>query len=291
MYKSIAKYTTRDILYTYHNVYDLLLTKHLINTFSTNQDDIRNIAIRNLDLKYVKHVLDLGCGYGFFIEKLQGRLHDDAEIIGIDIVENNREAYLNCIEANHYHGLFINAKADILSMYPDNAFELIICSYSLYFFPHLIQEISRVLASNGLVIIITHNKKSLFEVIQLIPDCMNKLNIGSQSKFSELSITGLLNSFSSEIGYSELEAYFQNIEIIPYNNSLVFSTDHIDDCKLYITLKRNLFFKEVISYDAERVVDMENCIIDSIMHAMEDTGNFSITKDDSIFLCLKPAIK
>ena len=127
-------YTTKEITKTYEQVHDLLLTRYIIKNYSTNKKDIRDVAIEGMNLKNVKTVLELGCGYGFFIEKLKGLLNDSAVVIGIDMVENNREPFLHSVASIQYKGEFITGRAEIIRKMPDESFDLIITSYSLYFF-------------------------------------------------------------------------------------------------------------------------------------------------------------
>ena len=49
-------------------------TRCLIARYSINRRDIREIALEKLDLSSFKDILDLGCAYGFFTERLAGRL-------------------------------------------------------------------------------------------------------------------------------------------------------------------------------------------------------------------------
>ena len=67
-------YSADDIAKTYEKVHDHKLTKNIISTYSTNRIDVRELALSNLDISNAEKVLDLGCGYGLFEEKLKGRL-------------------------------------------------------------------------------------------------------------------------------------------------------------------------------------------------------------------------
>lgn len=70
--------------------------------------------LQGLDLRDKTDVLDLGCGYGFFIEKLKGRLSPRVLVTGIDLVEENREAFLHSVGATGYKGAFIQGTADAI---------------------------------------------------------------------------------------------------------------------------------------------------------------------------------
>ena len=132
-------YSPEDIRSTYEIIREHKLTRSIIQRYAANSLDIREVALRTLDLSRVMTVLDVGCGYGFFIEKLGGRLHKDAMILGIDAVDReNRAAFLETVEELGYRGEFIHARADCIGEMSDSCFDLVIASYSLYYFPHII---------------------------------------------------------------------------------------------------------------------------------------------------------
>jgi ubiquinone/menaquinone biosynthesis C-methylase UbiE len=205
----IMVYTHKEIQSTYQRVNDLLVTKYIIKNYSTNPLDIRKVAIDGLDLKRVTRVLELGCGYGFFIEILKDQLDPSAHITGIDLVENNREAYLNTIGSIGYNGEFIRDNVEIIESFDTASMDLIIACYSLYFFPHIIHHIARVLKPNGLFITITHSKLSLNEILSMIRDCLIEMGIDS---IYTLSLQELIMSFSTENGSQLLEKYFRKID-------------------------------------------------------------------------------
>src|SRR5208283_926246 len=178
--KNFNLYSPEDITRTYEQVHDLLLTRYIIKYYSKNKTDVRDVALEGLNLSKVRRVLELGCGYGFFIEKLKGLLHENAAIIGIDLVENNREPFLHSVASIQYKGEFITGSADIIKEMPESIFDLIIASYSLYFFPHLISDVARLLMPHGIFIVLTHSQNSLQEVIKYVVDCMRQIGIKSR---------------------------------------------------------------------------------------------------------------
>ncbi|MFW5861720.1 MAG: class I SAM-dependent methyltransferase, partial [Spirochaetota bacterium] len=160
-------YTMEDIENTYANINHHISTRDIIRRHSSNTNDIRAMAIDSLELSHVKNVLDLGCGYGFFVEILNNRLHDDAQVTGIDIIDyQNRKKFLFTVNSIGYEGEFVHGSADIINSMGDNTFDLVISSYSLYFFPHLIPHIARILSPGGIFISLTHSRNTLNEIVQ-----------------------------------------------------------------------------------------------------------------------------
>jgi len=277
-------YTPDAVIKTYTHIHDLLVTKYIIKNYSTNNNDIRAVALGGINISSLRKILDLGCGYGFFIEKLKGRLHPEAYITGIDLVGNNREAFIETVLSIGARGSFIEGNADMIKKIKGNLYDFIISSYSLYFFPHLIKEISRILKPDGLFLIVTHSENSLIEVIQFIPGCMEKIGL---PRPAEVKFNRLFRAFSLENGKEKLSSYFEEIELIEYKNSMNFPQDNIDDCVYYVEKKRPFVYKEVMDQYPDRVIDMESCLSQCLYDYAKKKGGIVLTKDDAVFRCYK----
>ncbi|TAL35003.1 MAG: methyltransferase domain-containing protein [Spirochaetes bacterium] len=282
-----AIYTPGEIRKTYENVHDLLVTKHIIKSYSTNRRDIRDLAIRRLDLSGMRRVLDLGSGYGFFVEKLKGLLAPDATITGIDLVEHNEHAYLDTVASIHYRGEFIHGPVDLVRSMKDGSFDLIISSYSLYFFPYIVPQVARLLAGDGAFIAITHSERSLEEALGFVQGCMKTLGLRAPEK---TALGRLFAAFSAENGVRLLEPFFDRVERITYRNSMVFKSGHIEDCVYYLEKKKSLIYKEIIDGYPDRVLDLERCIGARVYDHAKRHGLVSFNKDDGIFICRKSAV-
>lgn len=279
-------YSHEDIRNTYEIIREHKLTRSIIQKYAVNSLDIREVALGNLDLSKVKTVLDLGCGYGFFTEKLGGRLHKDARILGLDAVEReNRPAFLETVEALGYQGEFIHTQADCIDEMGSSRFDLVIASYSLYFFPHIIEEIARILHPDGIFIAITHSRHSLREVTGYVPRCMEKIGLTPPS---EIAINRLFDAFSLENGREMLDPYFGHVERIIYPNNLLFPRDQADACIDYLEKKRFLIFKDISDNHPQRVQDMIPYFHAMIHEHARMHGEIVITKDDAVFRCRCP---
>ncbi|MEA2101604.1 MAG: class I SAM-dependent methyltransferase, partial [Thermodesulfobacteriota bacterium] len=133
-------YSIEDVRKTYEKIHDHRRTSEVIKNHSLNKDDIRGIALEGMDLSKITEVLDLGCGYGFFTEALKERLPANTRITGVDIIDaHNRASFLDTVSAFGYSGEFVHMDAGaFIHETPGSSFDLIIASYSLYFFAHLI---------------------------------------------------------------------------------------------------------------------------------------------------------
>jgi len=281
-------YSVEDIQKTYEAVRDHMETHRLISRYSINRQDIREIALEGLDLTGVEKALDLGCAYGFFTEKLAGRLKEGATVTGLDLVdEANRDPFLEVVDSIGYQGRFVAGNADLIGDMDSGSLDLVVASYSLYFFPHLIGEIARVLRPNGIFVAITHTESSLQEVIRLIPACIRSVGLEAPG---EPAIGRLLRVFSLENGEAQLRGHFGRIERIPFENDLSFPQGDIDACIDYLGKKQNLLFKEVFDTNPKRIDEALSFFYRELRENAHRQGSVVITKDDCVFRCFDPRV-
>jgi len=281
-----ALFNYEDIRKTYEEVVWHRRCKDIIQGYALNTKDIREAALEGLALGEVKNVLDLGCGYGFFTEKLAARLHSQAHITGIDLIEkNNRDSFLHTVRQMGYKATFIQGSAEVIRDMPEKSYDLIVTSYSLYFFPHLIPEIARILKRSGVFIAVTHSRNSLHEVAAFVSRSMKKTGIDPPE---DLKIHALFHAFSLEEGLDKLSPYFEEVERIVYQNSLVIPFEHFNDFLEYITIKKPLFFKEVIEGHPDRVDDVMAAFSRISYDHASTNGKVNLNKDDGIFRCTLP---
>jgi SAM-dependent methyltransferase len=279
-------YSPVDIRNTYEPIEDHRHTKHIIQKYASNSSDIRDLALGDLDLGFAPHILDLGCGYGFFTEKLRGRLQKGAYIEGLDVIDTyNKKAFLDTLEAIGYQGKFIEGSADIIQDMDDDSYDVVIASYSLYFFSHLIPDIARILSPKGIFVTVTHSKYSLQEVTRLIPACMQVVGITPPC---DITINRLFQSFSLENGAVKLNPYFAKVEQLVYENDLLFPLDQVLDCIDYLDKKKHLILKDVLEKHPQKAEDMFSCLSRAVFEHARLHGGLIITKNDSIFRCFNP---
>lgn len=275
-----------DIRHTYEPLHDHLLTRDIIRRYALNARDVREVALEGLDLSGAGQVLDLGCGYGFFSEKLGGRLQQGAAILGIDMVDgDNRFRFLETAGRHGYHGDFILGRADLIRDLGEASFDLVIASYSLYFFPHLMGDIARILSDKGVFIAVTHSRHSLEEVTRFVPLCMEKAGLAPPA---EIAIHRLFREFSLEDGGVGLSRYFGSVERIVYPNRLIFPPEGVGDCVSYFLKKRYLLMKDASEIDPQKQEDMVSCFKTMVYEHARRHGGIDITKDDAVFRCFSP---
>jgi len=279
-------FSHEDIRKTYEELSWHRRSKDIIQEYALNLKDIRGVALEGVDLRKCSDVLDLGCGYGFFTEKLAGRLNPGARVMGIDVIDHsNRQSFIDTVTLMGHRASFIQGSADVIRDMAGSGFDLVIASYSLYFFPHLIPEIARVLRGSGVFITVTHSKYSLKELTSFVPFSMRTAGIDAPE---ELRINRLFRAFSLEEGGLQLEPYFRDVERILYENSLVFPLDRFEACIDYLDTKKHLLLKEVTDRHPAKFDDVLAVLVKALFDHASAHGKVLITKDDGIFRCWLP---
>lgn len=232
---------------------------NLIKEHSENKEDIREIATRHVDFKAVRDILDLGCGYGWFEETLVNRFR---LILGIDYLEENRQAFLATAERISETALFMQAfLPGPIDSEPDS-FDLVVCAYSLYFFPGVLSEVKRVLRPGGTFLVITHSVSMLEE---------------GEEFFDFSRLRDIISAFSAENGEELLRRHFDDVGFVDFRNSLVFKRDQKAALGRYIDFKR-----EFISKAADPVA-----VRDKMLDELGKRGVLRFNKDDRIFVVRK----
>ncbi len=244
----------------------------IIRQRSTNQADVREVALRNLDLIFVKDVLDLGCGFGFMSEVLAGRVAPKARFVGVDVWPLNETPFVNKVTANGRNGSFACMKIGSQLPWPDQSFDLVVGSYSLYFFVDVLPEVARILTPHGLFLTITHSESSIVGDLA-----------AAGFADAESGLLSLIRRFSAENGMDLLGRWFGQVTSINYENSLRFEAEHLDELLTYLRFKLPFLVpgskpSDDIPEGLERFV---RCLL-------RDTGEVVIEKNDAVFLCEGP---
>jgi ubiquinone/menaquinone biosynthesis C-methylase UbiE len=274
----------KKIRKVYRDVQKHLAIAQLIRRFSTNKDDIRKTALNQTDLSNCKNVLELGCAFGAFTEALKEKLHPEARIIGIDIIPEYKPFFLEACRRAGYPGHFSSYGIDKIKKYPAGSFDLVICSYALYFFPNMIPEISRVLKKDGIFITITHSQADMLEIVNIVKNILQQNNLLNDKQ--SLPIEIIFKQFSAENGEKLLHPFFGRIQKIDFKNTLVFQPQEIDNFLDYFQFKKSFFLTGTDTHN--------KTIIDQLMRELQDTAMkknlVTMCKNDKIFICFQPVI-
>jgi SAM-dependent methyltransferase len=243
----------------------------LIRQRSSNLVDVREWALVGLDLRAVREVLDIGCGFGFLTSKVLERVAPDARVLGIDACEENRAPFLCSVARTRRRGEFQCLKLERALPCPTGSYDLVLASYALYFFIDLLPEIPRVLRRDGLFVTITHSEAtwhSLYRVAGL-EEC-------------RCPLFALVRNFSTENGAKMLGRFFEEVETIIYPNVLRFEPQHLEDLLHYVRFKLPWLLPEGC-----RSANMVEDLRERLATTLRQDGGFVIEKDDAIFRCRK----
>jgi len=274
----------RKVRQVFRNVQKHQHLEGLIRRFSSNKEDIRFKALNQVDLTSCRNVLELGCAFGAFTESLKGRLHPEATIRGIDIIEEYQPFFLEACRRSGYSGEFSTSGVQSIRKYPQATFDLILCSYALYFFVEMIPAIARILKQNGVFITITHDQSNMQELIHITRKTLTEHDLLSKSQL--LPIEVILRQFSSENGEKLLEPFFGHVQKIDFRNDLIFQPCDIFFFIDYYQFKSPFFL-------AGTGIKKKN-IVHKLLNKLQDIGaecnRITMNKDDSIFICSKPRL-
>ena len=253
----------------------------IIKAHLSNSGDIREIALQTPDISEALTILDVGCGFGYFTGGLKGLVHPDAEVTGIDMHVSYEKHYLNSCRKTGLKGKFESDGIAMIKKFDERSFDLIISSYSLYFFPEYIGRISKLLKKNGHFVVIAHAIPHMFELTSFVKEVLNAEGVEFQG---ELPYESLYRNFSSENGMELLTPYFSHVESFLYKSTLLFQDGDLDNLMKYFRFKES-FFLPVNDIKHEQLIRI---VTDRVKNEMKLNGQFNITKDDCIFICSGP---
>jgi SAM-dependent methyltransferase len=246
--------------------------------------DIRGHALNKVDLSGARSILDLGCGFGFFTEALKDRVHPEAKITGVDRFPEYEWFYFQSCETAGIKANFLNDGIKVIEKIEDNSFDLILCSYALYFFPEAIKHISRILKNDGVFIAITHAIPHMQEFTSYV---RKVLKANGLIVTIDLPYESLISRFSDKNGPELLHSGFLSISEEKYTGHLEFGVGDQDALIDYFNFKHSFFIPEII----DPVDDLHNKVISSIKKDLNERQLIRITKNDIIFVCSGPINK
>lgn len=272
----------KKIRQVFRNVQKHQHIEQLIRQFSTNKDDIRITALHQTDVSSCRRVLELGCAFGAFTEALKGRLSPEASITGLDMISEYEPFFLAACQRAGYPGRFSSAGIEAIKKYPPASFDLIICSYALYFFVRMIPDIARILKKDGLFITITHDECNMQELIHITRATLKEHHLLDDGRL--LPIEVIIRQFSADNGKDLLDPYFGSVRRFDFQNTLVFQPWEIFFFVDYYQFKSPLFLSGTGAHKEK--------LVHKMLARLQDTGAgrkvISMCKNDAIFICDNP---
>ena len=244
----------------------------IIRRRSTNVGDVRELALQGLDLARMRRVLDLGCGFGFMAEAVAERVAPDAEFLGVDLWSANENPFVRRVTARQRRATFEPLQIDSELPWPDHSFDLVISSYSLYFFPQVLSAVARILEPEGLLLAVTHSERSFLGLLHVL---------GLDA--AESHLLALTRRFSAENGQAQLERWFGEVTRLDYHNDLRFQADHCAELFAYLRFKLPFLVPGARSED-----ELPPAQVKRARAALERHGELIVEKTDAVFHCRRP---
>jgi len=244
----------------------------IIQRHSTNSTDVREFVLRDQDLSSAKEILDLGCGFGFMSEALACRAAPDARLVGVDAWGSNEAPFLKKVSSTGRSASFECIQVDSRLPWPDQSFDLVVCSYSLYFFMDVLPEVARVLAPRGLFLALAHSENSFVGLLRAA---------GIAEDGSEL--LALSRRFSAENGSDVLNRWFGGVRRVDYDNALRFQAPHLDELLTYLRFKLPFLVP-----GSEPGDDLPPAMAHRARSSLLGLGEVVVEKSDAAFWCRSP---
>lgn len=255
-----------EIVKQYKDSNNLKVRISLHDQFSTNKTGWFNWLFEQIDFSKVNRLLEIGCG--------NGKLWENRNI---DL--RNREVFLSDIsegmvqEVRRKLGKEFNCiQADCQSIpFKDGYFDGVVANHVLFYVHDLnkgLSEIYRVLKNHGTFYCSAYGKNHMKEITELAKSFDSRVVL-SQNK--------LYDFFGLENGKQVLKNYFNTVDFIPYEDSLIVNQaqpliDYIMSChgnQNEVIGPRILEFKEYIE------------------NILKEKGSIYITKQAGLFVCTK----
>ena len=248
-----------EIIKTYSDSSFHKMIGELIKAHSQNAHDVRDVAKGLVDLSKVHTILDLGCGYGWFEEALEGQFD---LVLGIDCLKENEGVFLGNAERIAKKAVFKRMTLPKPTDMEAECFDLVVSTYSLYYFPEAIAEVKKILCKGGTFLVITHSE-SMFEE--------------GEAYFDFSRLRKVIHRFSAENGEEILKKDFADVAYVDYPNALLFTKDEGDHLAQYIDFKRG-FISDRSGTEAVK---------QRLLEELRRKGTMTFNKNDRIFVAKK----
>ena len=232
--------------------------------FNTNPHGWLKWVFDRFGLSPTSRVLELGCGPGHLWTANLDRIPDGWDVILSDLSPGMiREARVNLRSSRSWVGFEV---IDVQSIpFADDSFDTVIANHMLYHVAELdraLSKIRRVLRPGGRLYASTGGRRHLEELRVLAE------TIDPSTDWSAASRFGLEN------GTTQLSAWFDQVTLHRYDNSLIVTESA--PIVAYLESRRS----------ADRVRSRRQELIDKIEHIIELEGAFHIQTDAGLFEAL-----
>lgn len=255
--------------------------RRIVQAHGTNKQDIRLLALEGLQTETALSILDMGSGFGFFTQALKGVLPAGATVLGIDRFASYGPYFLDTCKSIGIAGRFEDKGTEVLKSLPNRTFDLILCSYALYFFPEAIPELARLLKTGGNAVIIIHSVNHALECMSMVRESYRQSGLPVPELLPYEDLIGRINDSN---GADQLACCFGRVHQKDYESALVFTRDDFDDLVNYFLFKKPYYIQAGCNEDSM----VTGKLLALIKERLDEGQSFRITKNDTIFICSNP---
>ena len=259
----------RELVEQYKNGTNINARIRLHHLYSQNPQSWFSWIFDQIERKYMKHVLELGCGTGQFWKENWKKIPKESRIRLTDIspgmLEDSRKN-LNLAEKENRFSFDIADACSIPA--EDDSFDLVVANFMLFYVKDqkkAFSEICRVLKKDGIFVCATYGARHMAEIEDLVQSYQPKIHL------SEIK---LYDVFGLENGKQKMAPYFSEIEKREYEDSLVVTEvqpllDYILSCH---------------GNQKEYLVKEYDNFVAYVQKKMQQKGTINITKQAGIFI-------
>lgn len=252
----------------YQNATNISARIKLHSLYSQNKQGWFPWIYEQCNIQPNMRILELGCGDGSLWQDNRNRLPDSVEIVLSDLSEGMLRDTHRSIGTSDTRFTFHAFDCHSIP-YEDETFDLVIANHLLFYckdIQQVCQEVKRVLKQDGIFLCSTYSKKHMHEISDLIQEYDSRV---------VLSAENLYERFGLDNGASILAPYFQKIDCLHYEDSLI--VDSPEPLISYILSCHGNQNQYLLSH----YNDFRAFVQKKMKHS------FHITKDAGIFLCKK----
>ena len=215
-------------------------------------------------------ILELGCGNALLWRSNLNRIPNDSYIVLSDfsggMLKDAKDILNDALDEFEFK--VINAEQ---IPYSDDLFDIVIANLMLYHIPNVekaLSEISRVLKTSGVLYAATFGLDYMKELTELVSNYDNNI---------DFSLKPLARVFGLENGERLLNKFFEDVEMIEYDDCLVV-TEAEPLVNFILSTKAKKFFKGSNKEDFKEYV----------ANILENRGEIKITKKSGLFMARNP---
>ena len=259
--------------YQYCDAQNLTARINLHRRFSTNHQDWFRWVFDQINLAAPAHILELGCGSGLLWQSNLDRIPAGYQVLlsdfspgMVDRARSNNEDAPVTIQYSVLDAQSIPC--------PAACFELVVANHMLYHIPNrpfALEEIHRILKPGGKLLAATNGIRHMVEIHQLLLSLEPSLAYHTDHAFG-------VNQFTIENGARQLAPWFDNIHIIPFEDSL-----EVTESEPLIAYILSMNTAPQIKVTSQQISSLH----DEISREINQRGSYHISKSTALFVAEK----